>query len=436
MKNITKPEDDLCLAALSWIHILLLSAGLYLLTILVFPIVSPARLLAESLWLLVPLGLGWVFIRAIRSLVLYLLCSAAVCALLAALSGSALTVCLAALLLAARCYTRVRKGQIRRLMQDLPGEAGARVSPELWEIPTFLDRPSPMHWILFVCYYAVFLFTGHERLLPWVFFLLLADLFVCFLFGYLHSIRQFIRDNQRIANLPVHSIQKTGRILLLICVILLGLIVLPSALYRREPLANLRIRLDPIESVPSTESAEMMPGGFSASDFGLPDPEASELPAWLDTLSDLIVYLITFAAAAAALAAIYRICRNALDYFAQGEEDEILFLGTEESSGVRGSKNRTRAKKERRNSPNQKIRRFYKKTILRAMKERPSGASGPDSRQLPAGWETPSELEAKAKLSPDESTEKLHTLYEKARYSREGCTKEEADILIVKNLES
>lgn len=47
--------------------------------------------------------------------------------------------------------------------------------------------------------------------------------------------------------------------------------------------------------------------------------------------------------------------------------------------------------------------------------------------RTPAGWETPSELEAKAKLARNESTEKLHTLYEKARYSKEGCTKEEAE---------
>ena len=47
----------------------------------------------------------------------------------------------------------------------------------------------------------------------------------------------------------------------------------------------------------------------------------------------------------------------------------------------------------------------------------------------PAGWETPSELETKAKLARDESTNKLHVLYEKARYSRKGCTEEEAGTL-------
>ena len=66
-------------------------------------------------------------------------------------------------------------------------------------------------------------------------------------------------------------------------------------------------------------------------------------------------------------------------------------------------------------SPNKKIRRLYKKTIQKADKIRPIGT------------ETPAELEEKAGLSKDFKMQKLHTYYEKARYSKDGCTKEEAD---------
>ena len=65
-------------------------------------------------------------------------------------------------------------------------------------------------------------------------------------------------------------------------------------------------------------------------------------------------------------------------------------------------------------SVNMRIRRKYKKIIRKSSKERPKG------------WETPYELETGAQLQEDESMKVLHKVYEKARYSKDGCTKEEA----------
>ena len=62
------------------------------------------------------------------------------------------------------------------------------------------------------------------------------------------------------------------------------------------------------------------------------------------------------------------------------------------------------------------IRRQYKKTIKKAGKYQPTGA------------ETPAELEERNELSGD-GMRWLHDGYEKARYSCEGCTKEEAEAL-------
>ncbi len=448
--KITKPEDHLFLAALSWLHILLICAGLYLLTTLAYDmelpeelqtytVKTPVELLTGALWLVIPLALGWILIRATRSLVAYLLCSCIVCVLLAGLTHSALTVSLSVFLLAVRCYTRIKKGKLARILAESPGWDGETLAPELWEIPTFLDRPAPAHWGVFAFYYVVFLVAKQNSLLNYVFYLLLADVFVCFLFGYLDNMQRFIRENKRIANLPVHSIQKVGRILLLVSVIFLGLILLPSALYGREPLANLRARMRPIELTPSTEMEELMQGGLADPDFGMPEEIPTDPPAWLVALGNVLFYLGAVVVGVVLLVVIYRVCRNALSYFAQDEPDEILFLESEESSGTRSGGLFSRTKKERRNSPNQKIRRKYKKTILRAMKDRSGKASlsqlpETSAKQdraytAPAGWETPAELETKAQLARDASTDRLHTLYEKARYSREGCTKEESETL-------
>lgn len=417
--KICKTGDRLSLAVLSWIHILLVGSGLYLLTSLLYAGKTPAELLAESLWLIFPAVLSWVFIRAIHSLIVYLLCSFIVCALLAGLSHSVLTVLLAAFILLVRCGTRIKKGHIKRLMMEMPGEAGAQLSRELWEIPTFLDRPVPGHWAAFAFYYAICFITKRDDLLKWIFYLLLADVFVCFLFGYLESMWDFIRENSKIANLPVHSIQKVSKILLLISVILLGLILLPSALYGREPLTALRDNIKPGKFTPPTEEIleEERPDNFTGSNLDMIAGTPTEPPAWLIAVTNVFMYLIVLAAAAALLNAIYRACRNALSYFSQDEEDEIIFLGTEETDSLRRGTRPGRAQKERRTSPNQKIRRIYKKTLRRSLKERP------------AGWETPSELEEKADLPQDAATAHLHSLYEKARYSDEDCTAEDVETL-------
>ena len=63
-------------------------------------------------------------------------------------------------------------------------------------------------------------------------------------------------------------------------------------------------------------------------------------------------------------------------------------------------------------SPNAVIRRRYRRTILRAAKEPPQP------------WMSPAEAEAHAKLTGS-ATERLHTVYEKARYSPNGCSKQD-----------
>lgn len=416
--KLKKSGDNMWLAVLSWLHILLCCCGLYLLTSLIDERKYPEELLICTLWLIPPIVLSWVFIRALRSLIAYLLCSFLVCVLSAWLSNSFLTVALSVFLFAVRGYARIKKGRMKRVLMEMPGEAGARLSPELWEIPTFLDRPAPAHWALFVCYYVICLILKRNDLLRWIFFLLLIDVFVCFLFGYLDNMWRFIWENSKIANLPVRSIQKVSGIVLLISVILLFLIVLPSILYRKEPLTNIRGMFRPIKIPVSTEAMQDMPDNFDGADLSVIAGTAAEPPVWLTAAVNVLMYLIALAAAFAALVAIWHICRRALSYFAQGEEDEIIFIGTEKTDSLRLRGHKSRRAGGLRGSWNQRVRKFYKKKLRSALKERP------------AGWETPFELERKAGLEQEMSESNLHSVYEKARYSREGSTEEEVRQII------
>lgn len=66
-------------------------------------------------------------------------------------------------------------------------------------------------------------------------------------------------------------------------------------------------------------------------------------------------------------------------------------------------------------SPTARIRRTYRKTINR---QRRRGQAVPE-------WMTPAEIETMVELPKHEQYRQLHAVYEKARYSEEGCTDED-----------
>lgn len=70
-------------------------------------------------------------------------------------------------------------------------------------------------------------------------------------------------------------------------------------------------------------------------------------------------------------------------------------------------------------NPNTTIRKKFKKQIQQG-----SHLNKKAGNFIPVSL-TPLELEQYAKLPDDERTHLLHALYEKARYSKEGCTKDD-----------
>ena len=126
------------------------------------------------------------------------------------------------------------------------------------------------------------------------------------------------------------------------------------------------------------------------------------------------MYLVMVAVGTAVLAGDLPERKNAGKAFSEDEEDEVLFLhqGNDERENLPWR----REKKEGYLSPNMRIRRKYKKRSKKPENNQPTGA------------ETPAELEERNELSGD-GMRRLHDGYEKARYSREGCTKEEAEAL-------
>lgn len=322
-----------------------------------------------------------------------------------------------AVIVSIRGYVRIKKGQLKKAALEMPMGSMPLSELELWEIPTLLDEPKPLHWVWFLVQYVL----GVVIKLPFywhaVFLFLFVDVFVCIFCSYLENMKEFIETNQKLANLPVETMQKAGTWILKILLLVLLLVLIPSVMYGEDPLAEAVAGYHPKErkvEILEAQDGESM-AGMEAMNLAkmLGAKQQVIVPKWFRQVVNILMYLIFMGAVLVLLRAIYQNIKKAGTAFSEEGEDEILFL--HEESEKREHLSKKKREREGYFSPNQKIRRLYKKTIQKADKIQPKGT------------ETPTELEEKAGLNQDKNMWQLHETYEKARYSKEGCTKEEAD---------
>lgn len=409
-------RENQILTGLSFLHTILLCSCFYFLPVCFWQMETAlaAKYVLRCSWLLIPAAASWWGIRKLKGFFMYVLLAAVCTGILYLITRCYLTAGLSAAIFLVRCYVRIKKGKIKKMMQELPGEIGAGMDRELWEIPTLLDCPKMVHWSLFCAIYAVLIVTQNDGVLRWVFWLLLAEIMVCFFYNYVDRMQWFIKEKQHIANLPGRAVRRISWMVLGIGLVLLTVFVIPAVLYNEEPLT--KIHFKPAEVSAPVEEMTAEPGGESMAEM-LADlaGEPEEPPKWLAALTEIIQYVLMVLVGIGVLIGACIACKYVLRSFADGveEEDEVIFLGEDSQETLPRNKARRKAG-ESWNSPNKKIRRKYKKVIVHGRKQRPSG------------WESPTELEQSTDLSRIADGEKFHALYEKARYSRKGCTKEEA----------
>lgn len=402
---------------LSWIHDILLFEGIYMLA-------SSVRnagmqeikfLLFQGLFMLVPVILSYIVIRRCRNLWIFLVFSLAVTWGMYSVSKSVLTGGLTAFVLLFRCHVRLKQGEIRRKMKELPNEAGAQEDQAVWEVPTLLDSPGPGHCLIFVLLYLGVVYFHGYSLLNLMLGILAAELCVCLAYCYLERLEGFISDNVRVANLPAGVMKKIGTGILLFGVTGLILFMLPAVIYHKEPLTTLHFEVKnpgsgSIEFYEKDSDPDYMMEGLTAL-----KAQAKVIPEWLEKVFQAMFVLTEFGIVCLAVKMIIMAVRRAMESFSDGGDDEIIFLG--EEAAYKKEKNDLVRRKERGSfrSPDRKIRRLYKRLIMRNLKEKPDEN------------ETPLELESRAGLyeKEKEKTDSIHELYEKARYGKEECTKEE-----------
>lgn len=395
--------------ALSFLHTFLMMENFYMLAAAFF---SPdgsqaASYFVRSLLVWIPILASYACIRKVGNLWCYLAAGAVCYVVMKFLSGSYLTAVLTAALFLGRGYVRIRRGRIRKAIQDMPGEWDQKV-PELWEIPTLFDCPRMAHWVLFLFCYIALLVSGCHRYLRIIYWMLFAEVLVWFIYRYLENLTDFVRKNQRIANLPVRTMQHVARNLFILLAAGLLLFLLPSVLYNKEPLTEVRLP-EFAYKIEETPQAEAAPQGPSMEEMlaQLGGGESFEPPQWLMTLMDVLVWVVLAAGLFLLLRLLWRALKKASNEFAVEGEDEILSLDQDEEESIEKEPRGLRGMRERLFSENQRIRRRYRRLVKKGAKERLLGT------------ETPEELEKKAGMSGPEH-EELHKLYEKARYSKEG----------------
>lgn len=411
---------------LTWIHTLLLLAGPYPLLASLFGQEGTVfwRVTSASILLLLSIFLSWFLMQRIHNFLLYLfwgLMISILCGLLSFLwggiggTGGRLCFCLAfawsLAIFAARTYSKVSYGRMKEEFMDLHGDR-AEFTLQEREMKNPLNKPSPFHWIWFTLLYLLGMLFYLPTYLYVMFGLLFADIFVCLGFCYINALYEYIRQNQKVASLPVQTMGKIHRFTGIIGALLLVLFLLPSLLYGKEFKLHLTAETSD-QTYDEVMYQEPETGGMEITDTQIANAIAATYatPKWVKALIRVLCFGVLALLVVTAIILFVRWIRRLGHDFSVEEEDEVVFLDSVQEDDAES----LTWKKERsgRLSADQQIRKRYRKTIRKATKGQPDK------------WATPSELEQNASLPDNEATQALHEVYEKARYSEDGCTHED-----------
>lgn len=418
-----KYKRPLVLDIITWFHSLLLFACVYplLASLVSFKGVVFWRVTLSSLLLLVPIVLSWFLMLKLRYMLQYVpACIPVVCltVLLSWLAGgmgtpglfsAALTGFFSILVVILRIYSRVTYGNMKQEFLDVHGNQHFDIQER--EMQGLLNSPKAYHWVWFTILYVPGMFLRFTTYLHIMFGIMFVDVFLCLGYYYISSLYEYARANQEVANFPFKTMCRIHRMSGIIGALLLVLFLLPAVLYGREfqpDLTTDKPLVEFEEPERATQQVEYTPEIADTQLIEAMKSQNRETPQWLLNLCKIMGYVCAiFFIIMFALQVIRHFKRMGKDFSVE-EEDEVVFLEPDQTDSVAGIFRRKG--RDSFLSANQQIRKRYRKMIKKASKEKPNSAA------------TPSELEKNAGLESNPSVQTLHNLYEKARYSEEGCT--------------
>ena len=243
---------------------------------------------------------------------------------------------------------------------------------------------------------------------------------------YYRELEAFIRVNAEQASLPVSQIRKTSRILIgiFLAIATLVILLLPAGgiaklttLLHKGLMMLLVLILSLLfpNTVEEGEPLEELPEETERV-FEEIINESDQIPLWLYqtmyAVSTVLIVLFIIGVVGLIFYGLYAFVRG-FHVIAPKEENADF---TETSERIK-PKTRHKLSASEKANPTYQVRKLYKRNILHLKKK----------SQLLRESNTPFQIESDVRMPDIQERQTLHRIYEKARYSRDGVTIEEAD---------
>lgn len=288
----------------------------------------------------------------------------------------------------------------------------------------WMQEPSIYYEILFLVIYFLGIYLKNEWIQNCMVYFAMGYLLLILIYTNVSNMGRFLRLNRDVANLPAGQIKSVNRIILLILSIITiaAMILVPLSGLGNviTGLGNAAFQLIRwIISLFISRDDSSPPALTETPQFELPDLDSSSDVGpntfWLwEVLTSAAFFAASVALVAAVIFGIYYIVQHFYRPASDGDETLFLKKAPFEETHVSLSPSSLQKAEKLGRDPNGTVRKIYKKTILKHADETP-----PD-------FFTPKELEEFSNLPDTEDSRKLHCLYEQARYSAQGVTREEA----------
>ncbi len=275
------------------------------------------------------------------------------------------------------------------------------------------------------------IFGGYPRLSQWGGCFLLFWTVVILIHENLHRFWDYLENHQQLDRLPARQMKQVNAFLLLcFLLIFLGLVFLAAFFPWREAgevlYAGIRAFFYWLGSFFPERAAEYEAEQAGAMP-GTPDMSAFFQGRETNPFWEKVSYVFTMAVGISfSLFLLYQAVRRLAEYLGslRFDGEERVFLKPEEKqernmSGRRGRRFFSRVPFRPR-SHTEQVRRLYRRSVRDALGE------GRREKEKAFFWMTPEEIERTAGISHEKE---IHQLYEKARYSREGCSSQEAEAM-------
>lgn len=228
----------------------------------------------------------------------------------------------------------------------------------------------------------------------------------------LERIDGYLNLNKSMKELPVRRIQRIAGAAVAAFLVVAAVFLVPSAL---STPGNVVFDLPDVPGKPykGPDEVEHISGGMTVNMEALLGDEAAEPLFKIPSFVIYLIYaLIMTAVAAMIIYGVYQLFKNfRFTYTDNRDVIESISKDMDEATAVPARRREKLSILDR--TPNAVIRRKYRKAVTKAAAEPPKR------------WMTPAEIEKESGISE----QKLHELYEKARYGNSPCTAEDVRAL-------